>query len=128
MEPILNPLNIDEKPVGATLAVARPERIGLPSNGTGQARPLRSCSLRVRDPAPGVETRMEQIRNPSNIIEKTRRGDPCGRPHRDLRLVVRGTGQARPLRSCYLRVRDPAPGVETLMEQIRNPSNIGENP
>ena len=55
------------------------------ATGRDKPVPYGRCYLRVRDPAPGVETRMEQISNPLNIMEKARRGDPCGRPHRDPR-------------------------------------------
>ena len=69
MEQVRNPLNIVEKPVGATLAVARIEIRGLVA---GRDKPVPYDPLFLARPraGTGVETSMEQVRNPLNIMEK----------------------------------------------------------
>ena len=48
-----------------------------------------------------------------------RRGDPCGRPHRHWRVVGRGTGQARPLRSFGAKVLGQI-GVDVRLGEKRS--------
>ena len=95
MEQISNQLNSLIKVVGATLVVARTGPADAWTAGRDKPVPYDRCSLHVRAPAPGVETRMEQILNPLNC-EAFRRGDPCGRPRRNSRLT-RATGRDKPV-------------------------------
>ena len=93
-EQIPNPANSMTKFAGATLVVARAGR--LPRHGTGQARPLRRCSLHVR-----ASRRRRRGGNsqgaspqPGEFHDEIRRGDPCGRPRQTGSL---DTGRDKPV-------------------------------
>ena len=108
MEQISNPLNRMVKfIVGATLVVARIRDVRfLRTTGRDKPVPYDSMFLARPRPGPGVETSMEQIRNPLNRMVKSimgatlavARAGHAGWPDN-------GTGQARPLRPRW-RIRE----------------------